>query len=122
MSSVRPRTFENDPFYLIAKAFKNLYPNKRYTAYWEPNIRDGEGGTEVYGLTDFGDDGKVTVFVKPSLSVSDAAEIFAHELSHVAVGVEHEHDDEWNEAFSSIFDEYNRIGDEMFSEREEAEL
>lgn len=68
----------------------------------------------VYGLTDFGDDGTVSVFVKPSLEVADAVEILAHELAHVAVGIEHDHDEVWQEAFNKIFDEYNRIGEQMF--------
>lgn len=71
-------------------------------------------GKPVCGLVDFADDGSVAVFVKPSLEVSDAVEILAHELAHVAVGVEHDHDEVWQEAFDKIFEEYNRIGDQMF--------
>ena len=47
-------------------------------------------------------------------------ETLAHELAHVAVGVEHEHDAVWEEAFDKIFAEYNRLGEEMFGERGEA--
>ena len=106
--------FENDIFALIWNAFKNLYPNKECQCFWQPNIRPEEDGTEVYGLTDFGDDGIVTVFVTPELAIQDAAEIFAHELAHVAVGVEAGHGKKWRGAFDKIFEEYNRIGDELF--------
>lgn len=110
--------FRNDPFLMVAEAFKNLYPDKEYEAYLEPYIRLEENGHTVYGLTDFGDDGVVTVFVTPHITVNDAIEIFAHELAHVAVGPEHEHDEVWMAAFDGIFVEYTRIGDELFGMQE----
>lgn len=76
----------------------------------------------VYGLTDFADDGSVAVFVKPSLEVADAVEVLAHELAHVAVGVEHDHDEVWQEAFDKIFEEYNRIGSQMFPDGEDSAM
>lgn len=109
--------FENDPFAIVAKAFKNLYPDKEYTAYWEPQIyADEPGDQKPYGLTDFGDDGTVCVFVDPKISVIDAVEIFAHELAHVAAGIDHDHDEYWEAAFDAIFAEYNRIGEEYIGE------
>ena len=108
--------FKNDTFAIVWQAFKNLYPDKECECFWEPRIRDTENGNECYGLTDFDEEtGEVTVFVKPSLTVADATEILAHELAHVAVGLEHDHDEEWEKAFDDIFNEYNRIGDELFS-------
>ena len=106
--------FQNDMFAMVWGAFKRLYPDKNCEIYWEPQIRDEEDGKPVYGLTDFADDGSVAVFVKPSLEVADAVEVLAHELAHVAVGVEHDHDEVWQEAFDKIFEEYNRIGSQMF--------
>ena len=92
--------FENDIFALIWKAFKNLYPDKKCKCFWEPQIREDESGNEV--------------FVRPDLNVSDAGEILAHELAHVAVGVAHEHDEAWENAFEAIFQEYNKIGNALF--------
>ena len=106
--------FENDIFALIWKAFKNLYPDKECKCFWEPQIREDESGNEVFGLTDFGDDGSVEVFVRPDLNVSDAGEVLAHELAHVAVGSEHDHDETWENAFDAIFQEYNKIGNALF--------
>ena len=115
--------FGNDPFALVAKAFKNLYPDKEYTAYWEPNIYGDEPEDTVKpcGLTDFGEDGTVVVFVDPGIPVTHAVEIFAHELAHVSVGVNHDHDPEWEKAFDAIFDEYNCIATEMFGPAPELE-
>lgn len=111
--------FENDIFSMIWVAFKNLFPNKECKCFWEPDIRDSEDGTPCLGVTDFVEEtGEVFVFVKPSLAVADAAEIFAHELAHVAVGAGHDHDAAWEKAFDDIFEEYNRIGDEMFDRHE----
>ena len=53
--------FANDIFALIWKAFKNLYPDKECECFWEPQIREDENGNEVFGLTDFGEDGSVVV-------------------------------------------------------------
>lgn len=106
--------FKNDPFAIIGEAFRNLYPEKHYEAYWEPMIRDAEDGAPALGMTDFADDGTVSVFIKPDLEVNHAVEIFAHELAHVAVGLEHNHDETWENAFESIFQEYNKLGDAMF--------
>lgn len=110
--------FKNDPFALVWKAFENLYPGKKFEAYWDSMIRDEEDGAPVFGLTDFADDGTISVFVKPDLEVNNAVEIFAHELAHVAVGAEHDHDEAWEAAFDAIFQEYNRIGDELFAPAE----
>lgn len=109
--------FKNDIFSLIWQAFHNLYPDKQCDCYWEPEIRKAENGAEAFGLTDFGEDGTVAVFVTPTIPVCDCAEILAHELAHVAVGVEHNHDSAWEDAFDSIFREYNRIADELFGNK-----
>ena len=115
--------FENDTFAIVWQAFKNLYPDKECKCFWEPQIRDNENEVECYGLTDFDEEtGEVTVFVKPSLTVIDATEILANELAHVAVGLEHDHDEEWEKAFDDIFNEYNRIGYELFSSHTSVEV
>lgn len=114
--------FQNDMFAMVWGAFKKLYPDKGCEIYWEPRIRGKEDGKPVYGLTEFADDGSVAVFVKPSLEVADAVEVLAHELAHVAVGVEHDHDEAWQEAFDNIFEEYNRIGSQMFPDGEECAM
>lgn len=113
--------FVNDPFSLVYQAFRNLYPEKECEAFWEPKIRDSENGEKAYGLTDFGDDGSVVVFVDSDLKVTDAVEILAHELAHVGAGIEHDHDEAWEAAFNGIFREYNRIAEELFGKEPQEE-
>ena len=107
--------FCNSPFQMLDMAFKRLFPDVKYTAYFEPNIRDDENGEKVLGLTDFADDGEITIFIDSDLSINNAIEIFAHELAHASVGVGHNHDKEWETAFDNLFAEYNKLGNEMFS-------
>lgn len=115
MKNAKDWVFKNSPFEMLDMAFKRLFPDIKYTAYFDPNIRDDKNGEKVCGLTDFSDNGEITVFIDSDLSLNNAVEIFAHELAHAGVGVEHEHDKEWEKAFDDLFDEYNKIGDEMFS-------
>lgn len=41
-------------------------------------------------------------------------ETLAHELAHVIVGPNHDHDEKWEEVFDNIFNEYNRYGKEKY--------
>lgn len=106
---------KNNPFEILYLAFKRLFPGIEYTAYFEPNIRDTENGEKVCGLTDFADDGVITIFIGTDLTINDAVEIFAHELAHAGAGVKHEHDEVWEKAFDALFAEYNKLGEELFS-------
>ena len=101
--------FQNDVFAIVWIAFKNLYPDKQCECFWETDIRESEDGRTPYGLTDFGDDGSVAVFVSADLRIQNAAEILAHELANVAVGCDADHAPEWEAAFDAIHAEYNRI-------------
>ena len=94
---------KNNPFEMLDVAFKKLFPNVKYSAYFEPNIRDGEKGEKVCGLTDFSDDGEITIFIDTDLTINDSVEIFAHELAHAGIGVEHGHDRVWERAFEDLF-------------------
>lgn len=113
--------FINDMFSLVYTAFKNLYQDKECECQWVPELDPAEDGLEVFGLTTFGKD-SVYVEISAKLSVTDAIEIFAHELAHVAVGSDADHGSEWEAAFDAIFDEYNRIGFEKFDTHEEMEV
>jgi hypothetical protein len=100
---------------MLDLAFKLLFPGIKYTAFFEPNIRNEENGEKACGLTDFAEDGEITIFIDTDLSINNAVEIFAHELAHAGVGSVHDHDEVWEKAFDDLFKEYNRIGEEMFS-------
>lgn len=112
--------FKNDPFCLVYQAYRNLY-SKPFEAFFDQHIdNDGEAHENEYGYTHFLDDGSIpTIIIFAEHNVNIQIETFAHELAHVAVGVEHDHDDVWEKAFDAIFLEYNRIGDEMFSVEED---
>ena len=108
--------FEYSPFELINKAFTGLYPEKEYKACIEPNIIDVQG-KKAYGVTIFFGNDLPVVAISAELAIKDAAEVFAHELAHVAAGEGAGHGKEWEEAFDSISREYQRIGEEMFGGR-----
>lgn len=108
---------KNSPYEILNMAFKRIFPEIKYTAYFEPKLRDKENGKKIYGLTVFGSDGDITIFVDTDLTITDSVEIFAHELAHAGSGAGHGHDEKWQKAFDALFNEYNKIGEEMFSNR-----
>ena len=105
--------FVNDMFSLVYLAFKNLYPEKTVQCEWVPELEPSEDGLEVFGVTTFSAD-SVYVEISAKLHVVDAVEILAHELAHVVSGSDADHGPEWEAAFDAIFDEYNRIGEELY--------
>lgn len=113
MIDTRNWIFKNCPFQMLDICFKRLFPGVKYEASFHPELKDDEG-KEVYGLTTFTKDGEIEILIGVQLSINDTVETFAHELAHAAVGAEHEHDDVWAKAFDDLFEEYNKLGDEMF--------
>ena len=113
--------FANDPFALVWQAFKNLYPGKDCEVQWQLGIQDDGLSEQGYGFTEFCEDGSILVAVDANLRVSNAVEVLAHELAHVAVVIENEHGAAWEAAFEAIFQEYGRIAEEMFGEQESEE-
>lgn len=105
--------FSNDMFSLVWEAFEQLYPGKKFECWFAPEL-ESEEGEEVYGLTVFKDDGEIYVFVSAKLHLSDAVEIMAHELAHVAIGYDHGHDEAWESAFDKIHKRYEEICKERF--------
>lgn len=107
--------FANDPFALVCQAYKNLY-DKPFSAFFDQHEDDDH--KEEYGFTHFveGEIPQIVIFAEHSVNV--CVETFAHELAHVAVGVEHEHDEIWEATFDAIFTEYNRLGEELYGKEE----
>ena len=107
--------FKNSPFEMLSIAFKRLFPNVNYKAYFSTCLKD-ENGEPICGLTDFRDNGEIIILIEGNLSVYNSIEIFAHELAHAGVGSEHEHDEVWENAFERLYYEYFKIGKEIFGE------
>lgn len=115
-----PSPFDNDPFAMIWKAFKNLYPDKDCTVFIGYKDKDKE--EEEYGFTNFPDDGSLPqVCIYCDFSITVQAETLGHELAHVAVGIEHDHDEVWKAALDAIHAEYERIAGELFGVEKEEE-
>lgn len=108
--------FINDPFAMVWRAFKNLYPEKECQCYFDA-LDENTNGKGPFGVTAF-EEKMIYVFVDVRMNLLDAVEVFAHELAHVAVGDNAGHGEEWEKAFENIHEEYTRIGDEMFGEEE----
>lgn len=110
-----PVVFQNDPYAVVYRAFRELYPNVGDIdiAYdYEVITTDGTN-EKLKGVTIFPDDGSIPqIRIDCTLPVDAIAEILAHELAHVAVGKpnhndkERDHDERWEKAFDAI---YNRF-------------
>ena len=106
--------FKNSPFEMLDIAFKRLFPNVKYNAYFDSELKD-ENGKTVCGVTGFKDNGEIAILINGNLSIHNSIEVFGHELAHAGVGKEHNHDEVWEKAFYDLFNEYMKIGSEMFS-------
>jgi len=103
--------FVNDPFEMIFEVFRELHPEKGCRIFWTDELK-ADNGEDVCGVTIFPDDGsRPCVYVNANVPVCHATEILAHELAHVAVGIEDEHGAAWEQAFEAIHAAYcKRIG------------
>ena len=104
--------FVNDPFAMVWMAFKKLYPDADCEVWLDHRPEDWIDG-DGYGFTEFYVDGSnPMVFIYAEFQIDQQVEILGHELAHVAVGEEHEHDDVWMAAFTAINEEYKKIAEE----------
>lgn len=108
--------FKNDPYVIVWKAFKSLYPDKECSVYFDDEMDLNENGQPVYGFTNFPSEetDEIIVCISSEISVSNSVEILAHELAHIAVGESFEHGKEWEDAFDNIHKKYYEIGKELF--------
>ena len=59
--------FKNSPFEILNIAFKRLFSNIKYNAYFEPNIEQHSDGDTIYGLTNFDSNGEITILIDANL-------------------------------------------------------
>lgn len=107
------KLFINDPFYVLDKIFRELYPDKDYIAQLAPRIED-ENGEEVFGETCFPESGLPVITISTRLTINDAIEVFAHELAHIAATLEVGHGAVWDEIETELQERFN----EYFSRKE----
>lgn len=108
--------FLNDPFVLLSEIFERFYPNHPYEAFVTgDHFYDEVDGkeTECFGVTNFPDDGGTPqIILCTHIPYESVVEIFAHELAHLATSdAAEEHGAEFDEAFTKLNNEFNRIMD-----------
>lgn len=108
----------NDPFYYILKTFEKRHPNKtKVVMLFTDELKDDDD-QNVYGVTLFPDKETVLdvphIYIVYTLSVADAAEVLCHELAHLAVGFEADHNEVWEAEFEALVDESQEMAKEAF--------
>ena len=109
----------NDPIAMVADAFEALHPGMKYEAAYAPDIRD-DAGTIVCSCITFpseedGPDAVPMILLNSQAGIEVAAEAFAQELVHVALGPDSlEHGPEYDETFQQLGAKYKEIGEERF--------
>lgn len=116
----------NDPITMVAEAFEALYPGVKYEAAYAPDIRDG-AGTIVCSCITFpgeedGPDAVPVILLNSQAGIEVAAEAFAQELAHVALGPDSlEHGPEYEAAVEQLATKYKELAEERFPEAERDE-
>ena len=109
----------NDPITMVAEAFEALHPGITYEAAYAPDIRDA-AGTIVCSCITFpseedGPDAVPVILLNSQAGIEVAAEAFAQELAHVALGPDSlEHGPEYDAAVEKIAAKYKEIAEERF--------
>lgn len=113
----------NDAIAMIAEAFEHLHRSAKYEAAYAPDIRD-DAGTIVCSCITFpseedGPDAVPVILLNSQAGIEVAAEAFAHELTHVALGPDSlEHGPVYDVAFGMLASAYKQIAEERFPETE----
>jgi len=95
----------NNPFELVLQVYKDLYGNTEIDIAFDIDVKKRYLFFGMWGYTNF--DGKIPkVRISAHLPVYHAVEILAHELAHVRVGFEEDHNDKWEDCFSEIHAEF----------------
>ena len=104
----------NDPIAMVAEAFEALHPGVKYEAAYAPDIRDNNG-TLVCSCITFPneEDGAAAlpaILLNSQAGIEVAAEAFAQELVHVALGPDSlEHGSEYDESYEKLANKYKEV-------------
>ena len=109
----------NDPITMVAEAFEILCPGAKYEAAYAPDIRDGDGTIVCSCITfpeeEDGPDAVPVILLNSQAGIEVAAEAFAQELAHVALGPDSlEHGPEYDETVEKLAAKYKEIAEERF--------
>ena len=109
----------NDPVTMVAGAFEALHPGVQYEAAYAPDIRDGNGTIVCSCITfpgeEDGPDAVPVILLNSQAGIEVAAEAFAQELAHVALGPDSlEHGAEYDAMVNQLAAKYKEIAEERF--------
>ena len=116
----------NDPITMVAEAFEALHPDVKYEAAYAPNIRDDDGTIVCSCITfpgeEDGPNAVPVILLNSQAGIEVAAEAFAQELAHVALGPDSlEHGPEYDAAVEQLAAKYKEIAEERFLGTERAQ-
>ena len=104
----------NNPFQLLIEVITELYGDIKADVQFAP-IDENE---ECVGHTQFPEDGSIPLITISTLIPFYATvEIFAHEIAHVIVGIESEHNEKWEKIFNEIHQTYMKKTEQNFNEQ-----
>ena len=109
----------NDPIAMVAEAFEALHPGVEYEAAYAPDIRDNNGTLVCSCITfpneEDGPDALPVILLNSQAGIEVAAEAFAQELVHVALGPDSlEHGPEYDKAVEQLAVKYKEIAEDRF--------
>jgi len=98
-----------DPMSILLNAFSNLFGEYNVVIQYNPKIKR-RFFRGYWGETFFPDDGGIPIIsLSTHLKIEHTIEILAHELAHVAAGINAGHDIVWEDCFNRLHLEHNRI-------------
>ena len=106
-------TYINNPFDTVIEAVKELYPETKAEIQFNPNIKFKKFLWFKFGHcgeTIFPDDNSIPLInISTNIPFMHMPEILGHELAHVIVGKENEHNEVWQKVFHEIQEKFTEI-------------
>ena len=108
----------NDPFRIVCRAFKALWPAKDALVEFHPNIQPpparmpacNRPGEAPAGCTTWSQPGALPlVSIAMDIQVCDAVEVLLHELAHVAAGPAAGHGRKWRTCHERLSEKFNDL-------------
>lgn len=100
-------TIKQNLFQRVVDIFNDMHQGKDAEIQWVEGMKDECG---AWGETLFPDDGSMPIIsIDVEIPVSAAIEIIAHELSHIAAGIDADHGPEWEKEFEKIFQRWDEM-------------